>query len=182
MLQWLALRSDFLKTEQPHSWPLELARLLVTTYKEKTMRFLSNIFLLALLVTASSSPENGAVLRSNRGLQDGGNVTETLSPTGIINAEETLAPVPETCPPCPQCQAESTRAPENISAEEEPLTLQILVVDSIGIINMVAWNGRDYEEFTGGKVKIEIKTTATMPALYEEIENDARTGASLDWP
>lgn len=87
----------------------------------------------------------------------------------------------ETCPPCPQCrQCTVNDGAENVSSpEDEPLTLQILVVDSIGIINMVAWNARDYEEFTGGKVKIVMKKAPTMPALFEEIENDARTGGSL---
>lgn len=49
----------------------------------------------------------------------------------------TIAPGQEnestlTCPPCPQCQ-KSNGPP---APEEEPLTLQILVVDSPGIITM----------------------------------------------
>lgn len=83
------------------------------------------------------------------------------------------------CPPCPQCQQYSADSSPDPQSLDEPLTLQILVLDVEGIINMVAWNARDYEEFTGGKVKIVIKTAPSMPALFEEIENDARTGGSL---
>ena len=43
---------------------------------------------------------------------------------------------------------------------------------------MVAWNARDYEK-VNPNVKIVIKKAPTMPALFEEIENDARTGGSL---
>jgi len=43
----------------------------------------------------------------------------------------------------------------------------------------VAWNARDYEAFTNHRVKIEIKIAPTMPALFEEIENDARAGGGL---
>lgn len=43
----------------------------------------------------------------------------------------------------------------------------------------VAWNARDYFEYTGGRVKVEIKLAPTMPALFEEIENDARSGGGL---
>ena len=48
-----------------------------------------------------------------------------------------------------------------------------------GIIDMVLWNARDYEKFTNGRVKINIKTVPTMPALFEEIESDARNGGGL---
>ena len=44
---------------------------------------------------------------------------------------------------------------------------------------MVLWNARDYEKFTNGRVKINIKTVPTMPALFEEIEYDARNGGGL---
>lgn len=43
----------------------------------------------------------------------------------------------------------------------------------------VDWNARDYEKLTGGKVKIEIKIVPTLTQLYEEIENDARSGGGL---
>lgn len=45
-----------------------------------------------------------------------------------------------------------------------------------GIIDMVLWNAQDYEKFTNGRVKINVKTVPTMPALFEEIESDARNG------
>lgn len=41
------------------------------------------------------------------------------------------------------------------------------------------WNADDYYQFTNGRVKVEIKLAPTMPALFEEIENDARAGGSL---
>ena len=44
---------------------------------------------------------------------------------------------------------------------------------------MVLWNAQDYEKFTNGRVKIHIKTVPTMPALFEEIEFDARNGGGL---
>lgn len=80
----------------------------------------------------------------------------------------------EATPEC-QCQAGDTSAGPSV----EPITVYILVFDSQGIIDMVAWNARDYEIFTGGRVKIEIRTTPTMAALFEEIENDARAGGGL---
>ena len=49
--------------------------------------------------------------------------------------------------------------------------------DSQGIIDMVEWNARDYEETHN--VRIEIRRTKTMAELYEEIESDARTGGGL---
>ena len=128
-------------------------------------------FLLAVGFVGLGPPCVGAAVvadSSLRALQADANMTGT-------EAEEAF------CPPCPRCENDqdqqgTTTLPPN---GEEPLTLQILVVDSIGIINMVNWNARDYEEFTGGKVKIVVKKAPTMPALFEEIEQDARTGGSL---
>ena len=48
-----------------------------------------------------------------------------------------------------------------------------------GIIDMVLWNAQDYEKFTNGRVKINVKTVPTMPALFEEIESDAWNGGGL---
>eukprot|EP00339_Tiarina_fusa_P010668 CAMPEP_0117052286 /NCGR_PEP_ID=MMETSP0472-20121206/36143_1 /TAXON_ID=693140 ORGANISM="Tiarina fusus, Strain LIS" /NCGR_SAMPLE_ID=MMETSP0472 /ASSEMBLY_ACC=CAM_ASM_000603 /LENGTH=239 /DNA_ID=CAMNT_0004766857 /DNA_START=138 /DNA_END=857 /DNA_ORIENTATION=+ len=79
-----------------------------------------------------------------------------------------------TCLDCPQCAM-----PVNNVTEDATITCQILVVDSPGIITMVDWNARDYYEYTGGRVKVEIKLAPTMPALFEEIENDARSGGGL---
>ena len=157
-------------------------------------RGLPLILLLVLLVGIGRLPQVGATLEDiggsdpdTRWLQT--SVNDTAAATnGTVNTEST-------CPPCPQCQVcdttatappatqvdkdKDTPSPSSNTSQEEPLTLQILVVDSIGIINMVAWNARDYEEFTGGKVKIVIKKVPTMPELFAEIEHDARTGGSL---
>lgn len=61
----------------------------------------------------------------------------------------------------------------------EPLVLQILVVDSPGIITMVKWNADDYFVHTKGRVKVEIRLAPTMPSLFEEIESSARAGGGL---
>eukprot|EP00977_Amphora_coffeiformis_P021240 scaffold9085_cov215-Amphora_coffeaeformis.AAC.8 len=112
--------------------------------------------------------------------------TRTQSvPEVINNTQNTLTLPPDTCPPCPQCRPETEGGggggggDDNEDEDEQPLVLQILVVDSIGIINMVEWNARDYEAHVGGRVKIVIQRAPTMPALFAEVENDARTGASL---
>ena len=46
-------------------------------------------------------------------------------------------------------------------------------------MSIVRWNGDDYYKHTKGRVKVEIKLAPTMPALFEEIENDARSGGGL---
>ena len=86
----------------------------------------------------------------------------------------------EQCPPCPACECSAEGVSEEAPKETiEPITVQILMLDSQGIIDMVEWNARDYERFTGGRVKVEIKRAPSMPALFEEIENDARSGGGL---
>ena len=86
----------------------------------------------------------------------------------------------EQCPPCPACECSAKGVTEEASTDTiEPVTVQILMLDSQGIIDMVEWNAKDYESFTGGRVKVEIKRTPSMPALFEEIENDARSGGGL---
>lgn len=150
--------------------------------------------LLPRTITADRAAANdayafGRLLQANNETQ-----TPTGAPTQQVGAGDN--PVSNndnnnaTCPPCPQCQqcAPDPSSPNSNGGVDdpttdnngvEPLVLQVLVVDSIGIINMVNWNGRDYEKHTDGKVKIVVKTVPTMPALFEEIENDARTGGSL---
>ena len=86
----------------------------------------------------------------------------------------------EQCPPCPACECNAKGVFEEVPKETiEPITVQILMLDSQGIIDMVEWNAKDYERFTGGRVKVEIKRAPSMPALFEEIENDARSGGGL---
>ena len=41
------------------------------------------------------------------------------------------------------------------------------------------WNADDYYKHTNGTVRVEIKTVPTMTSLFEEIENDARSGGGL---
>ena len=43
----------------------------------------------------------------------------------------------------------------------------------------VRWNADDYFRYTNGRVKVNIQLVPTMPQLFEEIENDARSGGSL---
>ena len=43
----------------------------------------------------------------------------------------------------------------------------------------VKWNADDYFNYTKGRIQVEIKLAPTMPALFEEIENDARSGGGL---
>ena len=81
------------------------------------------------------------------------------------------------CPPCPACKFDATSFGD--ADGDEPIAVQILMLDSQGIIDMVSWNAQDYERHTNGRVKIEIKRTPSMPALFEEIENDARSGGGL---
>jgi len=103
-----------------------------------------------------------------------------------------------TCPPCPQCN--------NVTATaDELITLQILVVDSQGIVDMgefwmlyralllfVPYSliHHSYLYYThihtvawnardnetvNRNVKIKIKKAPTMPETFQEIENDARS-------
>ena len=83
------------------------------------------------------------------------------------------------CPPCPACESSPPDEISSSSTDAEPITVQILMLDVQGIIDMVEWNAKDYEKFTGGRVKVEIKRAPSMPALFEEIENDARSGGGL---
>ena len=43
----------------------------------------------------------------------------------------------------------------------------------------VKWNADDYFKFTNGRVKVEIRLAPTMPSLFEEIEQSARSGGGL---
>jgi len=86
----------------------------------------------------------------------------------------------DACPTCPTCGiVDPTATDDNNSEGMEPLTMQILVVDNPGIINMVKWNADDYYEHTNGRVRININLVPNMPQLFAEIEEDARSGGGL---
>ena len=101
---------------------------------------------------------------------------------GFLRSLQT-ASVLDQCPPCPACEYSASGSDGNSgaagAATSEPITAQILMLDAQGIVDMVEWNARDYERQTGGRVKIEIKRAPSMPALFEEIENDAKSGGGL---
>ena len=101
---------------------------------------------------------------------------------GFLRSLQT-ASVLDQCPPCPACEYSASGSDGNSgaagAATSEPITAQILMLDAQGIVDMVEWNARDYERQTGGRVKIEIKRGPSMPALFEEIENDAKSGGGL---
>lgn len=77
------------------------------------------------------------------------------------------------------CLCSDVEKNRDCGPDREPLTVEILVVDSPGIITMVRWNADDYFRFTNGAVKVNIKLVPTMPQLFQEIENDARAGGGL---
>ena len=81
--------------------------------------------------------------------------------------------VPEGCPVC-ECPSVSAQPDD-----EEVTTVQILVFDSPGIIAMVKENAQDYEALHNNTIRIQVRTTPTMPELYAEIESDARSGGGL---
>ena len=95
------------------------------------------------VASTSSGHSNFRHAATTRFLQedeDGDAVTTTTVNTTDIAANATI--IPDTCPPCPQCSA-TTGIDGEILEEgdypDDPLTLQILVVDSPGIITMGEW-------------------------------------------
>ena len=95
------------------------------------------------VASTSSGHSNFRQAATTRFLQedeDGDAVTTTTVNTTDIAANATI--IPDTCPPCPQCSA-TTGIDGEILEEgdypDDPLTLQILVVDSPGIITMGEW-------------------------------------------
>ena len=128
--------------------------------------------LLSLLLVPSATAADVGAGR----MREHGGFLRSLQ-TAVAAGNET-ASVLDQCPPCAACEY-STSGSAAGAATSEPITAQILMLDAQGIVDMVEWNARDFEQHTGGKVKIEIKRAPSMPALFEEIENDAKSGGGL---
>jgi multiple sugar transport system substrate-binding protein len=67
---------------------------------------------------------------------------------------------------------------ETLANDEKVISIRILSYEPYGV-DQITPNARDYEAYTGGRVKIESVTTPSLTQLYEEIENDARSGGAL---
>ena len=134
------------------------------------------LLLSLLLVPSATAADVGA----DR-MREHGGFLRSLQ-TAVAAGNET-ASVLDQCPPCAACEHCASGSDGNSgaagAATSEPITAQILMLDAQGIVDMVEWNARDYERQTGGRVKIEIKRGPSMPALFEEIENDAKSGGGL---
>ena len=134
------------------------------------------LLLSLLLVPSATAADVGA----DR-MREHGGFLRSLQ-TAVAAGNET-ASVLDQCPPCAACEHCASGSDGNSgaagAATSEPITAQILMLDAQGIVDMVEWNARDYELQTGGQVKIEIKRAPSMPALFEEIENDAKSGGGL---
>ena len=140
-----------------------------------TMRVLGGaLFLHALALLSATCPRTVAAASVD---MSGG---PTGRSTAFLRSLQSEPASSEQCPPCPACECSASGAADASAKDAiEPITVQILMLDSQGIIDMVEWNAKDYERFTGGRVKVEIKRAPSMPALFEEIENDARSGGGL---
>ncbi|CAB9498272.1 Extracellular solute-binding protein family 1 [Seminavis robusta] len=142
----------------------------------------SSSTMVAAQATANDEDENWTIYQTEQDQAANGDGSPILQPAV---EEQVASTANDTCPPCPACTASTSSTSsqyevgENPPSQREPLTMQILVVDSPGIITMVKWNADDYFKFTDGRVKIEIKLAPTMPELFAEIENDARAGGGL---
>ena len=104
---------------------------------------------------------------------------QTTAGSALSTQQQQQQQQQQQCPPCPACEGGPPDDATSLTTDAEPITVQILMLDVQGIIDMVEWNAKDYERFTGGSVKVEIKRAPSMPALFEEIENDARSGGGL---
>jgi multiple sugar transport system substrate-binding protein len=65
----------------------------------------------------------------------------------------------------------------NNENNKEVITASVLALE--GAYNLVEWNARDYEKFTNGRVKIEVKIALTEKELHDEIIADARQHGGL---
>jgi multiple sugar transport system substrate-binding protein len=66
---------------------------------------------------------------------------------------------------------------DDSNENNEVITASVLLYEAVA--SMVEWNARDYEKFTNGRVKIEVKMVPNEQELHDEIEADARNGGGL---
>ena len=104
-----------------------------------------NLYLLwiqAVLVAAATTPSKQRQ-QQLRSLQDPSSFAEGFEvvvpvPSNTNSTATSTVPNNGTCAPCP-LQCPLPECPGGIMTQQEPLTLQILVVDSPGIITMGTW-------------------------------------------
>lgn len=119
---------------------LQIGMVSATPLRRLNRLFISLIVLHPLLTIAAAEPSTASTSKSNlRWLQSGNASSSSLSTTAT-DAEDFCPPCPLQCPEVVQCPIHppETTPAENVSngTAVDPLVLQILVVDSPGIITM----------------------------------------------